>query len=118
MSPVNGRLTMRATVERNTATGTDPHGNPVAPVFAEIAASPLSCFVWSRSSRELVGDSRTAMIEDMRAMFALGADITEDDEISAIADRQGKTIVPGRLRVEGPVQRKHTHLEAALKRVG
>ena len=118
MNPVNGRLTMRATVERNTATGTDPHGNPVAPVFAEIAASPLACFVWSRSSRELVGDERTAMIEDMRALFALGADITEDDEIASVTDRQDNEIIPGRLRVEGPVQRKHTHLEAALKRVG
>lgn len=118
MNPVNARLTMRATVERNTASGTDPHGNPVTPVFSEIAASPLSCFVWSKTSRELVGDDRTAMIEDMRAMFALGADIAEDDEIASVTDRKGATIVAGRLRVEGPVQRKHTHLEAALKRVG
>lgn len=115
---IAGRLTMRATVERNTATGTDAHGNPVAPVFAEIAASPLACFVWSNASRELVGDDRTAMIEDMRALFALGADIAEGDEIASVADRQGNEIIPGRLRVEGPVQRKHTHLEAALKRVG
>lgn len=113
---IAGRLTMRAAVERNTATGTDPHGNPVAPVFA--AHATLACFVWSTSSRELVGDDRTAMIEDMRAMFALGADIAEDDEISSVTDRKGVTIIPGRLRVEGPVQRKHTHLEAALKRIG
>ncbi|MBW8638993.1 hypothetical protein K1W69_17485 [Hoeflea sp. WL0058] len=114
---ISGRLTMRATVERNTATGNDPYGNPLPPVFEEIDASPLSCFVWSKTSRELVGDERTAMIEDMRAMFALSADIAEDDEISSVADRQDNEIIPGRLRVEGPVQRKHTHLEAALKRV-
>ncbi|MDF1778738.1 MAG: hypothetical protein P1V13_22170 [Rhizobiaceae bacterium] len=113
---IAGRLTMRAAVERNVATGTDPHGGPVAPVYAALATLP--CFIWSKSSRELVGDTRTAMIEDMRAMFALDADIAEDDEISAVADRQGNAIIAGRLRVEGPVQRKHTHLEAALKRVG
>lgn len=115
---IAGRLTMRATVQRNTATGTDAHGNPVVPVFAEIATSPLACFVWSNTSRELVGDDRTAMIEDMRAMFKLGADIAEGDEIASVANRSGVAIIPGRLRVEGPVQRKHTHLEAALKRVG
>lgn len=113
---ISGRLTMRAAVERNTATGTDPYSNPVAPVFTPLAT--LACFAWSNASRELVGDDRSAMIEDMRAMFALGADIAEGDEISAITDRKGNTIIAGRLRVEGPVQRKHTHLEAALKRVG
>lgn len=116
MNPVNVRLTMRAAVERNSATGSDPHGNPVAPVYTPHAM--LNCFVWSKSSRELVGDERTAMIEDMRALFALDADIAEDDEIARVTDKAGTTIIDGRLRVEGPVQRKHTHLEAALRRVG
>lgn len=116
MNPVNGRLTMRALVERNQATGKDGWGNPVAPDFQPL--STLKCFVWSKASRELVDGNKTAMIEDMRALFALSADIREDDEISAITDARGATIIAGRLRVEGPVQRKHTHLEAALKRIG
>lgn len=116
MNPVNGRLTMRALVERNQATGKDPWGNPVAPSFQPLAT--LKCFIWSKNSRELVDGDKTAMIEDMRALFSLSADIREDDEISAVTDARGATIIPGRLRVEGPVQRKHTHLEAALKRIG
>ena len=112
---IAGRLTMRARVERNQATGKDPWGNPVAPVFAPLAT--LNCFVWSKVSRELVDGDKTAMVEDMRGLFALSADIREDDEISAVRDARGNAIIPGRLRVEGPVQRKHTHLEAALKRI-
>lgn len=58
------------------------------------------------------------MVEDMRALFALDADVRENDEIASVADRRGVEIIAGRLKVEGPAQRKHTHLEAALKRVG
>lgn len=113
---ISGRLTMRAIVQRNTASGTDAWGQPVAPIWSTVAT--LSCFTWSNASRELVDGDKTAMIEDMRIMVALGADLQEDDEISAITDRKGNVLIPGRLKVEGPVQRKHTHQEAALKRVG
>jgi len=113
---IAGRLTMRALVERNQTIGKDGWGNPVAPSFQPVA--PLKCFVWSNTSREVVDGDKTAMVEDMRALFTLSADIREDDEISVVTDAKGEAIIPGRLRVEGPVQRKHTHLEAALKRIG
>lgn len=113
---IAGRLTMRAAIERNQATGKDSWGNPVPADFAAVATLP--CFAWSNSSREAIDGNKTAMIEDMRALFALGADVNEDDEIAAITDQRGTVIIPGRLRVEGPVQFKHTHVEAALKRIG
>lgn len=113
---IAGRLTMRALVERNQAIGKDGWGNPVAPSFQPLATS--KCFVWSNTSREIIDGDKTAMVEDMRSLFALSADIRENDEISAVTDANGTVIIPGRLRVEGPVQRKHTHLEAALKRIG
>lgn len=112
---IGGRLTMRAVVQRNTASGKDAWGQPVAFTWATIGT--LRCFAWSNQSRELVDGDKSAMVEDMRALFALGADIAEDDEISAITDALGNVIIPGRLKVDGPVQRKHTHLEVALKRV-
>ena len=113
---IAGRLTMRALIERNQANGKDGWGNPVAPSFQPLTT--LKCFAWSNVSREVVDGDKTAMVEDMRALFALSADIREDDEISAVTDARGTIIIPGRLRVEGPVQRKHTHREAALKRIG
>jgi len=112
---IAGRLTMRAVVQRNQATGKDSWGQPVAAAWATIGT--VRCFAWSNQSRELVDGDKTAMIEDLRMMVPLGANVAENDELVAITDRLGNVLIPGRLKVDGPVQRKHTHLEAALKRL-
>lgn len=114
---IAGRLTMRAHVERDQATAKDGWGQPVAPDFQPLAV--LNCFAWSPSAREIADGDKSGQIEDVRAMFAIGADIAEHDELSAITKADGETVLfPGRLKVEGPVQFKHNHLEAALRRVG
>jgi hypothetical protein len=114
---IAGRLTMRALLERNVAVASDSWGQPVAADF-QSTGDPLPCFVYSDSSSEIQDGEKIAMLEQLRAMFALGADIQADDEIASITDRQGDEIIPGRLQVIGPVQRKHTHLELGLRRIG
>ena len=114
---IAGRLTMLARVERNTASGTDSWGNPVEPAFT-LLHTALACFVYSPSSRELVDGAKTAQIEDLRIMIARDADLAPGDEITTVMDRLGRELIPGRLKVEGPVQFKHTHREAALQRIG
>ena len=114
---IAGRLTMRARVERDTATGTDSWGGKAASNFT-VLHNALPCFVYSQSGRELVDGTKTARIEDLRIMIALGADLAAGDEITAVSDRAGTVIIPGRLKVEGPVQFKHNHREAALQRIG
>lgn len=114
---ISGRLTMRALVERNVTVATDTWSQPGTPEFQSIGA-PLRCFVYSNSAQELIDGQKIAEVEQLRAMFALGADVRPDDEISSVTDRQGVEIIPGRLQVLGPVQRKHTHLECALRRIG
>ncbi|WEK00598.1 MAG: hypothetical protein P0Y59_02585 [Candidatus Sphingomonas phytovorans] len=114
---IAARLTMRAQVERNQAVATDTWGQPVAADFQPIGA-PLACFAWSPNASVLIDGSKTAQIEGVRAMFALGADVAENDQLVAITDRQGAVLFPGRLKVEGPVQFKHNHLEADLVRIG
>lgn len=114
---IAGRLTMLARVERNTATGTDSWGNPVAPSFTVLHGA-LPCFVYSGSGRELQDGTKSAQIEDLRIMIALRADLIAGDEITRVTDRLGREIIPGRLKIEGPVQFKHTHGEAALQRIG
>ena len=113
---MNGRLTMRAHVERDAATATDGWGQPVAPDFQPIGVLP--CFAWSPAAREFADGDTAAQLLDARALFARGADLRADDELAQITDRRGVVLFPGRLKVEGPVQFKHTHLEAALRRVG
>ena len=108
------RMTMRAMVERNSASGTDDFGHPVAPVYATHATIP--CFVWSRDRREIVDGRKLAVIEDLRALFPIDADILEADEIASVTNRRGATLLSGRFRIEG-LQRKHSHLEATLLRV-
>lgn len=114
---LSGRLTMCAAIERDTATAKDAWGNPVEPVFASIGA-PVPCFVWSKSARQVMDGGKTVEMENLRALFALDADVQPGDEIAQVTDRQGTVLLPGRLRVEAPVQRKHTHLEADLRRIG
>ena len=114
---ISGRLIHRARVERNTAVGEDAWGGPAAPVFTLLHES-LPCFVYSNAARELVDGAKTAMIEDLRVMIALGSDLREGDEITGVTNRAGLEIIAGRLKVEGPVQFKHNHREAALQRIG
>lgn len=113
---ISGRLTMRAAIERNSAAGTDGWNSSVAEVFAPLAVLP--CFVWSNTAREIQDGDKLARVEDLRAMFSLDADVRSGDEIAQVTNRAGVVLIAGRLRIEGPTQRKHTHLEAALKRVG
>lgn len=114
---IAGRLTMLARVERDTATGNDSWGGKVVPSFT-VLHNALPCFVYSKTSRELVDGAKTAMIEDLRIMVGRDADLIAGDEITTVMDRLGRELVPGRLKVEGPVQFKHTHREAALQRIG
>ena len=114
MTGVRGRLSMRALVERDTSSGTDAHGLPVKPVFTVLGTIP--CWVYSRQRREVVDGDKSALVEDLRAIFALAADIKEGDEISDVQDRLGVSTLSGRFQVEA-IQRKHIHLEAGLLRV-
>ncbi len=109
-----GKLHMRAFVERDTASGTDSFGGPVKPIFTVLATLP--CFVYSRARREVVDGGKSALVEDLHGIFALGADLNEGDEISDIKDRLGTVIMSGRFQIEA-IQRKHTHVEASLLRV-
>ncbi|MED5546198.1 MAG: hypothetical protein VYD90_13190 [Pseudomonadota bacterium] len=113
---IAGRLTMRAVVERKTATGKDAWGAPIGGVFTPVG-EPVACFIWSKQSRELVDGAKTALIEDVRGLFALGADLQAGDEIASVTDRKGTVLIAGRLKVEGPPQFKHNHIEAALQRI-
>lgn len=113
---VPGRLTMRAHVERAAPAGRDGWGQPVPAAPAAIGVLP--CFVWSTSARKIVDGDKTALVEDVRGMFAAGADLRAGDEIAKVTDRLGRIKFAGRLKVDGPVQSREGHAEAALVRIG
>ena len=113
---IAGRLTMLALIERDGATAKDAWGGPVEPVYASTGA-PVPCFVWSISASQSIDGSKTVEFESFRALFAPGADVKPGDVVASITDRRGVEIITGRLIVEPPVQRKHTHLEAGMRRM-
>ncbi len=108
------RMTMRAVIERDTATGTDDYGQPVKPAFTALATVP--CWAWSKQRRERVDGNKSALIEDMRALFPLDADVLAGDEIVNITNRLGTVLIAGRIQIE-TMQRKHDHQEAGLERI-
>lgn len=112
---IGQRLTMRALVERNVATGTDTWGQPVAPDFQPYTELP--CFAYTPTSRDIIDGDKVATSQDVRIMFAIGSDIEDSDEIAAITNKVGDVLFAGRYRVDGPVQFKHNHLEAPLRKV-
>lgn len=114
---IAGRLTMRAQVMRNAATAKDGWGNPVAPALAAVGG-PVACFIYAKTARELVDDSKSALVEDVRGLFALDADLEAGDQLVNVTDRRGVVLYPGPFKVEGPVQHKHSHREANLQRIG
>lgn len=110
------RFTMVAYVERNGMTGKDAWNMPLPGVFQAHAEVP--CFAWTPSSRDVVDGHKSAIVQDVRMMFALGIDVSEGDQIAKITDRKGTVLFTGPMRVEGSVDFKHNHHEAALVRVG
>jgi hypothetical protein len=89
-----GKMTMRATVARNTNTAKNVRGRPAAPTFGEIGIIP--CWAWSVQRRDADDSSKDAVIEDMRALVPAAADVVKGDQL-VITDRSGL------LQFEGPV---------------
>ena len=112
---IGQRFTMRALVERNVASGKDNWGQPVAPVFEAHATVP--CFAYTPASKDIVDGDKVATVQDVRIMCAIGTDIQDQDEIASITNKAGVVLFPGRYRIDGPVQFKHNHVEAALRKV-
>lgn len=113
-SRVRMLMTMRAVIQRNTTATTDGYGHPEAPTWG--AHGTFACRVWSKNRQEENDTKKTALVEDLRCSMPLDADVTEDDRIQNITDRQGVVLWAGPLRID-TIQNKHTHIECALRRV-
>lgn len=109
---------MRATVTRDVDPGADDWGNPEAGDFDEVGVVP--CRAWSQSKRDASDDGKSVVIEDLRALVPVGADVQELDRL-VIRDRLGQLQFGGPVLVEavqpapGPGSRAR-HQELMLKR--
>ena len=112
---VVSKMTMRATVQRNVPAGTDGFGGPGAAVWGAHLAS-LSCWVWTKAEREVIDNQKTAVLADHRMMVPRGTDITEDDRVTAVVDRNGGSIIANTMRIHGVI-RRDDHIECHLEEV-
>ncbi len=110
--PIVSKMVHRAVVQRDTATGTGAWNTPPAPTWAAHLAA-AKCFAWSVAGREVVDNTKTVVVEDIKAIFPLGTDLTEKDRITNITDRQSVVLFAGPMGVE-KIQRHVSHLEASL----
>lgn len=126
---IERQLVMDMDVERNTQDDTDPYNNPEEPEWGGTTAfvTPghpatyplhigLACRVWSAMKRQMTSDNRTILVEDLRALVALGTDIQEDDRITIVRNQDGTTFLSDVVKVEA-VQPKVTHLELSLEAI-
>lgn len=111
---IRSQMTMRAVVERNAASTADAYGGPVPPNWQ--AHATIACRAWSRDKKLVADGAKGALLQDLRAAFPIGADLTEADRIARIEDRRAQLLVQGPLSIL-TLQRRKGHLEAMLERV-
>lgn len=103
------RMTFRCTIQRNTASGSDPLGNPATPVWANLATD-VACYAWQGAGK---GETHTsdimAALDVWSVIFPVTTDITESDQISILTDGAGTQWNTEPLNIKG-VELRQTHL--------
>lgn len=106
---------MRATVQRTAAGDADPYGNPGVPDW-QTHIEELPCYVWFEVERHAIDTTKTAAVEDRKAIVPKGTDIEPGDRIVDVRDRLDAVIFTGPAVVDSAGARKD-HIALALKEV-
>ena len=109
-------MTHRAIIERNAETGKDPDGHPLPSIWEPYLTLP--CRAYTKMRKEVIDGDKTAMIEDLKALFSLkdNDDLSEGYRIANITDRLGAVLFAGPLDILS-VQRRSNHFEVSLDRI-
>lgn len=108
-------MTMRATLQENTASGVDELNQPVPPSWSDLPV-PVPCRVWSSSRQEIVDGDKQVTVETITGLFPFSSAISEANRIGQVADRRGVVLFGGPLQVQ-TVQRRDDFLQVGLRRV-
>jgi hypothetical protein len=115
----NQLLTEQVVIERDVSEG-DAYGAPTKPDWQWIATVPCRLW-WMRSTgvrsanREYVTPAREVPISEGGMILPLGTDITQQDRITAVQDRQGNPYVDGVFTITAVVN-EEDHLEIDFTR--
>ena len=85
------------TIQRNTATGTNPDGHPVAAVWVDhivnLAARWWDLTEFERGEAEFKGPIVNAIVPMGQILVPVGTDVTEQDRIKTLVNLLGDTIL-------------------------
>ena len=114
---VERQMRHRCTIQRNTASGTDPLGNPLPAGWSDLATD-VPCYVWQGAGKGLEGKQGEAQTADILAtldtwslMLPVGTDVAERDRISVVTDMYDTQWNRTPLNILS-IQRRNTHLLA------
>jgi len=108
-------MTHRCTVERDANLG---DGRYAVPDFQELTADQ-PCFLYSRDiigGREPVRTEGTVVVDPLKMLVPLDADVKPTDHINGVTDRQSTVILAGVFNITS-VLPHHSHKELTLERV-
>jgi len=115
---VRAVMTMRAEVTRDSTPGITDWGRPEA--LKLVVVGVIACRAWSTQRRNQDDAGKSIVIEDIRAVVSITADVLERDRLS-IKDRagvlqfDGPVFVEAKQRKSGPGSRP-SHFELMLTR--
>ena len=107
-------MTMRAVMERDaviTAGTEDVYGHDAPPDWQSHIT--VACLAYSKTEREVVDDKRV-IVQLIKIMFPIAADVTNVDRVANVKDRRGATLFAGPLTIQA-LERRRTHLEATCR---
>lgn len=91
-------LTMVATIERTTATGSDPDGHPTG----SPASHTVACWVFHPAKTlEASGDEVNVLVDELRMLVDYDADVTENDVVTSVTTNDGAPIESRRMKITG-----------------
>lgn len=107
--------THRTTVERDANAGNVVNGIQQSPSWSDHLIA-LPCRAWTSAGREQFDATTSVVVEDMRCIVQLGTDITEQDRLNGVTDKDGNPIISGLVGIRAVIRRTD-HLELMLVRI-
>lgn len=111
--PGRSQMKHRATVLRDQQETRDGWNQKATPDWETHIAS-LPCFAWYTPGREVQDGQKIANVDAIGLLVPNGTDVTPQDRIGDITDRQGRVLYPGPHRIES-VGRRQGHISLTLE---
>jgi|GEM_PF-2851680 len=108
-------MTMRATVQRNQASGEDEYHQPVQPDWQDYLTD-LPCYFWTETKTVRTSQGDLVTVAESKMIVPKTTDITEEDRVTQVTDRQGNILLNQTVGIDSVIPRRD-HLALTLQGV-